>query len=164
MFLHLPGIRHPKPGMLWTEICSESSNAWGSLSAAVTKLNFTPVPRGLVKHIPTLPGFSQWQRLLCCAWLLRLRKVSEVSQLSARTAQGVQALPLTPLQLLLLERNQRVNPAGASLLLLSYLRKVSPVPAFCSCLPWRASLMEMQEGSWLVRRKMILWKLPGSRI
>lgn len=33
----------------------------------------------------------------------------------------MEALPLTPLQLLLVDRNQRVNPAGPSLLFLSYL-------------------------------------------
>lgn len=75
----------------------ESSNAWGSLSATGTKLNFTLVPRGLVNdclHLvsalsPPCRGFSAWQRLLSCAWLLTLRKVSELSQLSNWDCTGV---------------------------------------------------------------------------
>lgn len=41
-----------------------------------------------------------------------------------KLGQGVEALPLSPLQLLLVQRNQRVNPAGASLLFLSHLRRL----------------------------------------
>lgn len=71
-----------------------------------------------------------------------------VTALKLGLHRGLEVLSLTPLQLLLVQRNQRVNPAGPSLLLLTYLRKESPVPAFCSCLPWRA---------WCKCRRAVGW-------
>lgn len=144
--------------MLWTGIFSVCAIGEQQCLCNGAKLNFTLGPRGLVKDFFHLVCTLLWVFRMAKAALLCLAPQVERSEwtviaLKLGLLRGVEALPPTPLQLLLVQRNQRGHPAGPSLLFLSYLGRGSPVPAFCSCLPWRAwckcrRAVGLWEGKW----------------